>query len=117
MVAIAYRALEISPIDFGIGADGGLRTWERQHYLWKMGRSMKDGTLRKSTHQHGAALDPAPWVDGRSNNDPINYSKVAASFLIAAGEMGIKIWWGGLWPTFEDLPHIQLDKSEYEVET
>lgn len=116
LIEIAFRALEISPIDFGFGVDGGHRTFQRQHELWVLKLSKCDGTMRKSEHQYGGALDPSPWVGGRSNNDPINYAKVAASFLIAANEAGVKIWWGGLWPNFEDLPHIQLDDSEYRWE-
>lgn len=116
LIAIAHRALEISPIDFGIGEDGGFRTMSHQMRLHDRGASQKDGIRHKSTHQYGGALDPAPWVDGPSN-DPIHYATVAAAFLVAAGEMGVKLWWGGLWPNFVDMPHLQLDLTEYEVPT
>jgi peptidoglycan L-alanyl-D-glutamate endopeptidase CwlK len=114
LVNIAHRALEISPIDFGIGRDGGLRTAEHQTRLWNAGASSKNGTTYFSKHQYGAALDPAPWEKGPSNK-PVSYAIVAAAFLVAAGEMGIKLWWGGLWPNYIDMPHLQLDPSEYEI--
>jgi peptidoglycan L-alanyl-D-glutamate endopeptidase CwlK len=113
LIRVSYRALEISPIDFGIGRGGGLRTTAFQRVLFENGDSQKDGVIHVSKHQLGAAIDPAPWIDG-PNNDPVSYAIVAGAYLVAAGEMGIKLWWGGLWPNFRDLPHIQLDESEYE---
>jgi len=115
LVAIAHRALEISPIDFGVGKTGGFRTRMMQDALYKSGASKKDGLTHVSKHQYGAALDPAPWVNGPSN-DPEHYAIVAGAFLVAACEMGVKLWWGGLWPTFKDMPHLQLDDSEYELD-
>lgn len=111
LVAIAHRALEISPVDFGIGKDGGFRTLEHQQRLFAEGASMKDGVIHVSKHQLGRALDVAPWVGG-PNNDSLNYAICASAMLVAAGEVGVKLWWGGLWPNFRDLPHLQLDDDE-----
>lgn len=113
LIDLAYEALAISPIDFGIPMNGGLRTIAAQRRLFEKGLSKCDGDDRVSKHQLGAALDVAPWVDGPSN-DPEHYAIVAAAFLVAAQRQGVNLWWGGLWPNFKDMPHLQLDASEYE---
>jgi len=35
-------------------------------------------------------------------------AQVACAFLQAANELQIKIQWGGLWKSFEDMPHFEL---------
>ena len=59
---IANRALEITKVDFGIPADGGRRTAERQHELFENGKSKADGYHKKSKHQSGRALDFYAYV-------------------------------------------------------
>lgn len=113
MIRVSHRALEITPIDFGIGRGGGFRTAAFQRELFEAGLSQKDGVVHVSKHQLGAALDFAPWING-PNNDPESYAIVAGAHLVAASELGIVLWWGGLWPNFKDMPHTQLDKREYE---
>ena len=64
---IAKHAITISKIDFGIPADGGLRTAERQAELFADGKSKADGIHNKSRHQSGMALDVYAYVEGKAS--------------------------------------------------
>lgn len=105
---IANRALEISPLDFGIPEFGGLRAAEDQKKLYDLGLSKCDGYSKKSKHQSGRALDFYAFVDGKASWDEAHLAIVAAAFLQAAVELGYSIEWGGFWSNFVDMPHIQL---------
>lgn len=112
LVKVARRALEISPIDFGIPAFGGIRTAADQNSLYRDGKSKADGFVNKSNHQlqddgKGYALDVYAYVDGAASWEKSHLSIVAAAFLQAACEYGIIIEWGGLWKNFVDMPHFQ----------
>ena len=112
---IAERALIISPIDFGIPNDGGVRMAQRQHELFVMGRSKCDGYEKKSKHQiavgdvFGKAVDYFVYKDGQASWDKLLMTTVACCFLQAACELGYNIQWGGLWKSFQDMPHIQIN--------
>jgi peptidoglycan L-alanyl-D-glutamate endopeptidase CwlK len=108
LVAIAEMAISISPIDFGIPQDGGVRTAERQFELFKAGKSKCDGFNKKSEHQSGLALDFYAFVDGKASWDREHLAIVAAAFLQSASMLGYKLNWGGLWKGFVDMPHVQL---------
>lgn len=108
LIEIAKRAIEITKIDFGIPGDGGLRTAERQFELFQEGRSKADGFTKKSYHQTGKALDFYAYVDGTASWSKEHLAQVACAFLQAAGELGYKLQWGGLFRTFQDMPHIQI---------
>lgn len=105
---IATRALELSKIDFGIPASGGLRTPQEQNELYQGGKSQLDGFEKKSYHQTGKALDVYAFVDGSASWDESHLSMVACAMLQAASELGYKLQWGGLWVNFVDMPHFQL---------
>jgi len=109
LVAIAHRALRLTPFDFGIPASGGLRTAYQQKELFDEGLSQLDGYSKKSYHQTGKALDFFAYTtDGKATWDEYHLAMVAAAFLQAASELGYKLEWGGLWTSFKDYPHIQL---------
>jgi peptidoglycan L-alanyl-D-glutamate endopeptidase CwlK len=110
LVEICYRALEISPIDFGIPQYGGKRTAEEQKELQLDGKSKCDGFYKKSYHQTGKALDFYAYVDGKASWDEFHLTQVAAAFLQAASEQKVKLQWGGHWTSFKDMPHVQLVK-------
>ena len=114
LIEVAHRALEISPIDFGIPQDGGFRTAARQRELFERKPKVtnKDGVVHRSKHQTGRALDFYAFVDNEASWDKHHLAIVGASFLRAAADVGVKLWWGGLWPNFKDYPHVQLDDSE-----
>jgi peptidoglycan L-alanyl-D-glutamate endopeptidase CwlK len=108
LIDIAHRALEISPIDFGIPGDGGLRTAERQNELYCDGKSKCDGYDKESYHQTGKALDFYAFVNGSASWQEYHLAIVGAAFLQAANELGHRLEWGGLWKSFKDYPHVQL---------
>ena len=108
LIEICDLALEISVIDFGIPADGGLRNATRQRQLFDDGKSKADGYDKKSFHQSGKALDFYAYVDGKASWDTEHLAMVAAAFLQAASLLGYKLKWGGLWHGFKDMPHVQL---------
>jgi len=103
LIAIAFRALYLSPHDFGVIS--GLRTIDEQRKLLSEGKT----TTLKSYHLRGLAIDFAVWVDGQITWELDYYRDVAESFKQAASEYGYKITWGGDWKTFVDGPHIQLE--------
>lgn len=109
--AVCKRALEISRIDFGIPTSGGLRTAEEQKSLFDENKSNCDGYKNKSYHQTGKALDFYAYVDGRASWDELHLAMVASAFLQAASELGVQLEWGGLWSSFQDMPHVQIKKG------
>jgi peptidoglycan L-alanyl-D-glutamate endopeptidase CwlK len=117
---IAHMALTISPIDFGIPEDGGLRTEDRQHALFLGGKSQLDGKNDISNHQTGKALDFYAFVNGTASWDTQHLSMVAAAFLQAASLLGYKLKWGGFFKPYKihngddfesgwDYPHVELE--------
>ena len=109
MQRIAHRALQLSKIDFGIPASGGMRTPEEQNALFKDGASQLDGYNKKSYHQTGKALDVFAYVDGGASWEREHLALIACAMLQAANELGYKLTWGGSWTSFVDFPHFQLE--------
>ena len=107
--AIANYAIEITKVDFGIPSTGGLRTEEEQNKLYHQGKSRLDGYKKRSNHQHGLALDVYAFVDGKASWEKEHLAMVAAAMLQAASGLGYELSWGGLWKSFEDYPHFQLE--------
>jgi len=110
---VAHRALQLSPVDFGIPKLGGVRSVNDQHKLYLEGKSKCDGVKKLSNHQpkedgYGYALDFYAFVDGAASWDELHLTLIASAFLQAANEMGIKLEWGGLWKNFKDYPHVQM---------
>jgi len=95
----------------------GLRTPERQAALVKAGASR---TLQ-SRHLTGHAVDLAYWLDdgdatpegGEIRWDWPLYGQIAAAMKAAANAEGVRIIWGGSWPTFRDGPHFELNRRHY----
>lgn len=109
---VMERALQLSPIDFGIPEYGGLRTAEEQNYLFQTGKSPKtDGYDKKSYHQTGKAVDVYAYVDGKASWDTEHLAMVATAVLQAACKLGYWVEWGGLWKDYGehgDMPHFQI---------
>lgn len=108
LVAVINLALTISLIDFGIPADGGLRTAERQNELFEAGASKLDGCNKKSRHQSGNAFDVFAYVDGKASWDEYHLTHIATAILSAASQLGVPLKWGGHWRNFKDMPHFEL---------
>lgn len=110
LVKVAHYALAISRVDFGIPEHGGLRTEREQLELFRDGLSKADGVKNKSRHQTGKALDVYAYVNGRASWEPEHLAMVAAAMLQAASKIGVSLEWGGLWSSFQDMPHFQLSE-------
>lgn len=116
MIEVSDLALQLSPVDFGIAKDGGLRTAERQHELYLAGASRCDGYILKSKHQSGEALDFYAFVDGQASWQVPHLAIVGAAFLQASIVTGHKLRWGGFFTPLHDEPfphgwdcgHIEL---------
>jgi len=107
LVKLAHLALKYTRVDFGIPSAGGLRDEYMQYQLFSKGKSQCDGTIKKSKHQYGKALDFFAYKD-KVTYERMYMLEVAFAFLKASRELGIKIDWGGFWDSFEDMPHIEL---------
>lgn len=118
LVAVVKRAIQITDQDFSVLE--GLRSEERQRYLYRKGST----TTLNSRHLTGHAVDlgPYPWgadLDGdgiHNGADWDNYYPIAAAMKLAAQELGIVVEWGGDWKSFKDGPHWQLPWSAYPKE-
>ena len=102
LVRVVHRALQLSPIDFGISE--GLRTMERQIQLKKAGASK---TLN-SRHLSGHAVDVVAYIGKEVRWDWPLYEQIATAFKQAAQELDVPIVWGGDWTSSKDYPHFEL---------
>ena len=107
LVAVTRRALQLSPVDFGITE--GLRTVERQKQMVAQGSSQ----TMNSRHLTGHAVDVVAYVGGAVSWDWPLYEQIAGAFKQAASEQSIPIEWGGDWKTLKDGPHFQLPFATY----
>lgn len=107
LIAVATRALALSPIDFGVTE--GLRSVKRQRQLVSSGASK----TMNSRHLTGHALDVVAYVGGSVRWDWPLYEQIAEAFKVAADELGVTIKWGGDWKSFKDGPHFQLSRKVY----
>ncbi|HIE4238433.1 TPA: M15 family metallopeptidase [Serratia marcescens] len=107
LIAVARRALELSPVDFGITE--GLRTMERQREMVRTGKSQ---TL-KSRHLTGHAVDVVAYLGANISWEWKYYEQIAAAFKQAGKELGTVIEWGGDWKTLKDGPHFQLSVKDF----
>ena len=121
LIEIDDRAIQITTVDYGHPRDSGLRTAERQHEIFCAGNSRCDGTIKKSKHQDGKALDFYAFVNGKASWKHEHLAMVAAAYLQAASELGYKLSWGGLWADEQievingirygwDSGHVQLEE-------
>jgi len=108
LIDVAEVAIKLSNIDFGIPSTGGLRTTEDQAKLFADGVSKADGVNDKSYHQSGKALDVYAYVDGKASWDKLHLALVATAMLQASAQLGYELKWGGLWKSWQDMPHFEL---------
>lgn len=115
---VFHHAIKVSPIDFGIPNDGGLRTTGQQNELFSKGLSKCDGFEKQSNHQSGMALDFYAYVDGSASWRPQHLSMIAGVILSTAlklkkdGVIDIDVKWGGTFGSnaFDgwDMPHMEI---------
>lgn len=108
LIEITDLAIQLSNIDFGIPNTGGLRTTEDQVLLFTAGKSQCDGRTNKSYHQTGRAVDVYAYVDGKASWDHLHLTHIATAMLQASAQLGYKLEWGGLWNSWQDMPHFEL---------
>lgn len=109
LLRVIDLALTISLIDFGIPADGGIRTAERQNELFKQGLSQLDGYKKLSNHQTGNAFDVYAYVDGKASWNELHLTHVATAILSAASQLGVPLRWGGHFGANGwDKPHFEI---------
>ncbi len=121
LVAIANRALELSPYDFTIVH--GWRSEDAQNALFDRNASQKrwpDSKHNKIKGNNPAseAIDFAPWIDGTIYWDDTDiFCVIAGCFLAAAKELGYTLRWGGDWDgdgkskgdqKFMDYGHVEV---------
>lgn len=107
LVKIVRRALQLSPVDFGITE--GLRTVERQRQLVATGKSQ----TMNSRHITGHAVDVFAYPTSAGSWEWKYYEQIATAFKQAAKELNIPVEWGGDWKTLKDGPHFQLPHAKY----
>ena len=108
LIDIAELAITLSPIDFGIPSSGGLRSIEDQAALYTSGKSKCDGRTNKSYHQTGKAIDVYGYVDGKASWDTLHLTTIATAMLQSSAQLGYELKWGGLWKSWQDMPHFEL---------
>lgn len=120
LITIFNEAIKNSPIDFGIPADGGLRTQERQFELFldPNTETLCDGYEVLSNHQSGNALDFYAYVNGKASWNKRHLSMVAGVIMTTAkrlkkeGKISIELCWGGQFGSTSfngwDMPHIEV---------
>ena len=104
LVRICNRALQLSPIDFGITE--GIRSVERQRFMVASGRS----DTMNSRHLTGLAVDIVAYKNGGVVTwDFETYRTISRSFIRAGWEYETAVTWGGDWPRLRDGVHFQID--------
>ena len=109
LIDIVTKAIQTSPLDFGIPNDGGLRTAERQNELFKAGKSKLDGYKKIGKHQLGKAFDIYAFVDGKASWQRNHLTIIADHILkVAKNDFNVDLIWGGNFKTFLDMPHFEI---------
>jgi peptidoglycan L-alanyl-D-glutamate endopeptidase CwlK len=107
LIKVVRRALELSPVDFGITE--GLRTEARQKELVEAGASR----TMKSRHLTGHAIDVVAYVGGTVRWDGPLFSSIAKSFQQASIELGIPVVWGGSWALLDSVEDVGEAVMDY----
>lgn len=107
LVKVATRALELTPVDFGITE--GVRSLETQKKYVAEGKSQ----TMKSRHLHGFAVDVVAYPKDKDTWNMKYYRMIADAFKQAGRELGVPVVCGVDWVSFKDGPHIELDKKVY----
>ena len=105
LIKVVKRAIQITPIDFIVVE--GLRTKERQAYLFEKGATK----TMNSRHLTGDAVDLAPIVNNKVSWDWKDFYPLAEAVKHAAKEVKVEVEWGGDWTSFKDGPHWQIPRK------
>jgi len=121
LVQVVKRAIQITPIDFIVVE--GLRTRERQAYLFEKGATK----TMNSRHLTGDAVDLAPIVNNKVSWDWKDFYPLAEAVKEAAKQLRTEVRWGANWrklsetefvngktelsKTFPDGPHFEIPRE------
>ncbi len=121
LIKVVKRAIQITPIDFIVVE--GLRTKERQAYLFEKGATK----TMNSRHLTGDAVDLAPIVNNKVSWDWKDFYPLAEAVKEAAKQVRTEVRWGGTWSklsttefvdgktelskTFPDGPHFEIPRE------
>lgn len=121
LVQVVKRAIQITPIDFIVVE--GLRTKERQAYLFEKGATK----TMNSRHLTGDAVDLAPIVNNKVSWDWKDFYPLAEAVKEAAKQLRTEVRWGANWrklsetefvngktelsKTFPDGPHFEIPRE------
>jgi peptidoglycan L-alanyl-D-glutamate endopeptidase CwlK len=110
LVRVVKRAIEITPIDFGVTE--GLRDVETQKEYFADGKSTTMNSKHlKQSDGYGHAVDLYCFDNTGTVTWKLEWFRlVIQAMFTAAIEEGVKIRAGGLWRTFQDSPHFELDR-------
>ena len=126
LVLVFMEAIKVSPIDFGIPNDGGVRSALRQRQMFNDPHiaTKCDGVTSVSRHQipegeaFGKALDFYAYIGGKASWNKVHLAMVASVILSTAkrlkdeGKTSITLRWGGSFNSkvFKgwDYPHIEI---------
>lgn len=114
---LVEEAITISPVDFGILDNGGLRTASMQKALYQSGASKLNGTSIKSKHQKqadgfGWAVDLVPYMNGFRWEWPLIYP-IAGVMAYLSRKRDVELRWGGVWDRELD-DYAPRDLSSHE---
>ncbi|AUR94153.1 hedgehog signaling/DD-peptidase zinc-binding domain protein [Vibrio phage 1.193.O._10N.286.52.C6] len=113
LVRVVYRALEISPYDFGITE--GKRTLKVQKQYVAAGKSKTmDSMHLEQDDGWSYAIDLSVFAP-KLTWEHKHFRKVIQAFVTAAIEEEVQLRFGGLWENFLDSPHIELNRKYYNI--
>lgn len=127
----AKKAIQSSPIDFGVTWMGGLRTDIEQNDIYISGNSKADGYLNLSFHQKkddegkGKALDLVPYIAsyGAFSYKAFGHFGIIGMLMLEAWEelqeagkipKDLFLHWGGFW-SHKDPEKLGWDMAHYEI--
>lgn len=130
LIMTSNRAIQCSPVDFGVPEDGGGRIDERQNWIFKKGWSKCDGYKKKSFHQKKdefgefQALDLVPYISGEGYcYDALGRFGVIGMLMLEAWQelqeegnipKDLFLHWGGLWKKKKNKS-LGWDLAHYEI--
>jgi len=102
LTAIVIECAKRCPFPFNVSE--GQRSEAKQREYVRQGKSR----TMKSKHLIGKAVDLYPLTMNRKAVDWTRFEDLAKVMFQVAGEMDVKLVWGGNWKTFVDKCHFEL---------
>lgn len=114
LIEVVMRALDCSPVDFGISC--GHRGQDEQTQVYLAGRSTLTWPNSKHNVNPSLAIDVFPVLSGRAQWTRHDLFHLIAGIMIGVSDsLGYRLRWGGAWDgrvngmdEWSDLPHIEL---------